>query len=354
MKIRNQFGQARGGVDGPHLTNRRTALAMLGAAGAVAAMPSAHAQARVTLRLSTWGASKAPQVSAFVGRFQSMVQKASNGAIAIQNFPDGALVNERAVPSAIQSNVVDISLTTMGSWSSIAPEAGVLNTVFFKPTAQNFEKTIGPGTALFNRLDAGMSKHGAKMLCVLYNGPVVVVSRQPFTTPQSFQGKTVRVFDKLTANIVQTLGGAPSTIEVADVYPALERGTVAGAIGGLEGAIGLKEYEVAKNMLATNGVFGLLITGYVMNAGKYNSLPPDLQKVVIDAAYKAGTEANAAMVAAYGGELDEMRQHGVKVTVLEPGSAVYQAFTQALAPLAKSQEAAFDPQLVAQVVAAQK
>ncbi|OYV24405.1 MAG: hypothetical protein B7W99_02500 [Rhodospirillales bacterium 20-58-10] len=353
MNVRKQLGQVEVCVD-VGLSSRRSALAMLGAAGVVAAMPVARAQAKVTLRLSTWGASKAPQVSAFVGPFQSMVEKASNGAITIQNFPDGALVNERAVPSAIQSDVVDISLTTMGSWASITPEAGVLNTVFFKPTADNFEKVVGPGTALFNLLDAGMSKHGVKMLCVLYNGPVVLVSRQPFITPQLFQGKTVRVFDKLTASIVQTLGGAPSTIEVADVYPALERGTVAGAIGGLEGAIGLKEYEVAKNVLATNGVFGLLITGYVMNAAKYNALPPDLQKVVIDAAYKAGAQANAAMVAAYAGELDEMRKHGMTVTVLEPGSAAYQAFTQALAPLAKTQEAAFDPQLVAQVIAVQK
>lgn len=352
MKVRKQFGQLGACVEG-WLSTRRAALAMLGAAGVAAVMPKAQAQAKVTLRVSTWGASKAPQVSAFVGPFQSLVETASNGAITIQNFPDGSLVNERAVPSAVQSNVVDISLTTMGSWASIAPEAGVLNTIFFKPTADNFEKAIGPGTALFNLLDAGMSKHGVKMLCVLYNGPLVLVSHLPFTTPQSFQGKAVRVFDKLTASIVQTLGGAPSTIEVADVYPALERGTVAGAIGGLEGAIGLKEYEVAKNVLATNGVFGLLITGYVMNAAKFNSLSPDLQKVLIDSAYKAGTQANAAMVAAYAEGLDKMRQHGMTVTVLEPGSAAYQAFTQALAPLAKTQEAAFDPQLVAQVIAAQ-
>ena len=35
--------------------------------------------------------------------------------------------------------------------------------------------------------------------------------------------------------------------------------------GGMDGAIGLKEYAVAKYLLATNGIFGLLMTGYAMN-----------------------------------------------------------------------------------------
>lgn len=312
-----------------------------------------HAEQNYTLRLSTWGAPTAPQVSKFVAAFKDDVEKSSGGRISVQTFPAGTVVNERAVPSAIQSGVVDISLTTMGSWASIVPTAGALNTVFFRPTAENFDKVIGPDTPLFKALDEDMAKHGTRLLAALYNGPVVVVSKAPFKSPGDFKGRTVRVFDKLTAEIVQALHGAASTIEVADVYPALQRGTVQAAIGGLEGAIGLKEYEVGKYLLATNGQFGLLLTGYVMNKGALDALPPDLQKIVLDSAHKASRIATVAMIAAYDKELSQMQQHGMTVTKLEPGSTEYKSFSESLAPLAKTQESRFPPQLVHQVLDAQ-
>lgn len=334
---------------------RRAVLTGAGAAvaGLIAPKPS-RAQPRYTLRLASWGSPTAPQVADFVPVFQNLVEKGGKGRISVQSFPAGSLVNERAVPSAIQSRVVDISLTTMGSWASIVPAAGVLNTVFFSPTAETFETVIGPNTKLFQTLDQAMAQRGARVLAALYNGPVVVVSRTPMASPAAFRGKSIRVFDRLTAEIVQTLGGAPSTIEVADVYPALQRGTVQAAIGGLEGAIGLKEYEVATQLLATNGVFGLLMTGYVMNRGALEALPPDLQKLVLDAGHQAGQQATRAMAAAYDRELDAMRKHGMVVTVLEPGTAQYKGFTDALAPLAKAQKAKFPASLVQQVLDAQR
>src|SRR3984957_19541879 len=198
----------------------------IGIAAFFAFSAPAFAEPSYTLRLASWGAPTAPQVSEFVAAFKDDVEKTSGGRIWVQTFPAGSLVNERAVPSAIQSGVVDISLTTMGSWASIVPTAGALNTVFFRPTAENFDKVIGPGTGLFKALDDDMASHGVRPLAALYNGPVVVVSKTPMKSPDDFKGKTVRVFDRLTAEIVQSLRGAPSTIEVADVYPALQRGTV--------------------------------------------------------------------------------------------------------------------------------
>lgn len=331
---------------------RRQFLAAAGAVSAAAVIP-ARADTTYTLRLASWGAPKAPQVLEFTNAFQQAIHNSVGGRISVQTFPAGSLVNERAVPSAIQSRVVDISLTTMGSWASIVPTAGVLNTVFFRPAMDTFEKVIGPGTKLFNALDEDMSRHGVRLLAALYNGPVVVVSRAPMDQPAAFRGKTVRVFDRLTAEIVQALGGAPSTIGVADVYPALQRGTVQAAIGGLEGAVGLKEYEVAKYCLATNGVFGLLMTGYVMNKDALDALPPDLRTVVLESAYTACQHATRAMIAAYGWELEDMGWHGMTVTRLEPGTPRYKQFADALVPLAKRQEARFPKELVQQVLDAQ-
>ena len=335
--------------------SRRSFLGAIGA-GAIpaAAVEPVKAQQNVVLRLASWGAPTAAQVVEFVSTFKDQVEKNSNGRISVQTFPAGSLVNERAVPTAIQSSVVDISLTSMGSWASIVQTAGALNTVFFRPTPENFDKVIGPGSPLFKKLDEDMANHGTRLLAALYNGPVIVVSKTPLNSPDDFKGKTVRVFDRLTAEVVQTLHGAPSTIEVADVYPALQRGAVQAAVGGLEGAIGLKEYEVAKYLLATNGVFGLVLTGYVMNKKSLEALPTDLQQIVLDSAYNAGRHATQAMITAYEKELAQMQEHGMTVTKLQPGTPQYKQFSDALASLAETQEKRLPDVLVQQVLDAQR
>ncbi|MDQ2801411.1 MAG: TRAP transporter substrate-binding protein [Pseudomonadota bacterium] len=313
---------------------------------ASATLPAWATDAKFTLRLSTWGAPSVPQVAVYVPEFTKRVESGSQGRITVQHFPAGSLVKEQDVASAIQARVVDISLSEIGTWASSVPTAALLNTVLFSPSDAQFATMIGPGTKLYRALDADLGKHGAVLLGTIDNGAPVVVSRQPITTPQDFRGKTVRVFDRLTSQIVQTLGGAPSTIQVSDVYPALERGTVQAAIGGLQGEAGLKVYEVAKFLLLTNGVVGTGTTFYVMNKASLTALPPDLQKLVVDSGEAAGRLANDAVVGALVKLRQVMEAHGMKVTDLQPGSPQYDAFVTALKPLADQERAKFSPALV--------
>jgi len=328
---------------------RRELLRAAGASTAVAiwgAAPALAADAAFTLRLSTWGAPSVPQVSVYVPEFTKRVQDGSQGRIVVQHYPAGSLVKETDVATAIQGRVVDISLSEIGTWASSVPTAALLNTILFAPTDAGFAAAIGPGTKLYQTLADDLARHGGVLLGTIDNGAPTVVSRDPILDPKDFRGKTVRVFDRLTSQIVQTLGGAPSTIQVSDVYPALERGTVKAAIGGLQGAAGLKEYEVAKNLLLTNGVFGTGTTFYVMNKASFAELPPDLQKVVLEAGAAAGILANAAVITALVRLQNEMQSHGMTVTALEPGTPRYEAFVAALKPLADQQAAKFPPALV--------
>ena len=254
----------------------------------------AHA-AQYTLRLSSWGSPATPQVAVFVDSFTKALTTLSQGQIAVQSFPAGALANEQDVPSAVQSRVVDISLSTMGVWASVSPPAALLNSVMFRPTDQTFQGLVGNGTPLFKALDQSLRKHGVVLLAVLDNGPPMIISRPPLLQPSDFKGKAIRVYDRASSEIVHTLGAAPSTMPVSDVYPALQRGTVEAAIGGIQGVVGLKEYEVTKYMLDGNGVWGRGVTSYVMNAGALNAPAPGLTEGCADGRRRgrAGNEQGA-------------------------------------------------------------
>jgi TRAP-type C4-dicarboxylate transport system substrate-binding protein len=318
---------------------RCRALAGLAAIALAAAPGAAHAaDAQFTLRLSSWGSPTAPQVSIFVPAFKSAVEGGSAGRIAVQAFPAGALVKEQDVPSAIQSRVVDISLSTIGGWASISPPAALINSVMFRPTSASFLKLAGNGSPLFKALDESLAKRNVHLLAVLDNGPPMLVSRFPVQKPGDVKGKPIRAYDKASSQIIQSFGGAPSTMPVSEVYPALQHGIVQGAIGGIQGAIGLKEYEVAKYMLNGNGVWGVGVTIYVMNGAALSALPADLQKIVFDAGSAAELKTNEVIFAFIDKSVKEMAGHGMTVTELQPGTEQYKSFAEALAPLAKTQQ----------------
>lgn len=323
-------------------------MAVLAAFGALALLATAvpARAADYTLRLSSWGSPVVPQVAAFVPAFQKAVEEGSKGRIAVQAFDAGTLVKEQDVASAIQSHVVDISLSTAGAWASICPPAALLNSIVFRPTDESFETLAGAGSPLFEALNKSLRQHSALALAVLDNGPPMVVSRDKLAAPKDFAGKSIRVYDKASSEIIHTLGGAPSTLSVSDVYPALQRGTVQAAIGGIQGVVGLKEYEIAKYLLDGNGVWGVGMTMYVMNSASFDELPPDLQKVVMDAGKSAEQTAEAALLAYFTKGLATVREHGMQVTELKPGTPEYKAFSDALAPLEKAQAAKLPPELV--------
>lgn len=318
---------------------------------AVLLLGTAPAQAKqYTLRLATWGSPVAPQVSAFVLAFTKLVHEGSQGAISVQHFPAGSLVKEQVVPQSVETRVADISLATIGSLGTIAPAAAVMATVFFRPPEARFEAAVGPGTPLFKALDDGLTKRGMRLLAVLDNGPPMVISRRAMTHPDDFKGRAIRAYDRLSGEIIRALGGAPSTLSVSDVYPALERGTVEAALGGLQGMTGLREYEVAKHLLDPNGLFSVGVTVYVMSESALAELPKPLQKIVIDSGYRAGTIANKAIIASFKDDLAKMREHGVTVTILEPGSAEYRAFAQVLGPMAQAEQKQYPAALVQEVL----
>ncbi|MGH7684478.1 MAG: TRAP transporter substrate-binding protein, partial [Vulcanimicrobiaceae bacterium] len=176
------------------MTHRRLALSLL--CGVLLATwptsrPSA-AQQHYTLRLATWGAAKAAQVESYVPLFTKLVEDGSHGRISVQDFPSGSLVGEHAVPSSIENDVADVALTLLGTWESIVPLTGIVDTVFFSPSPAKFESIVGPATPLFNALDKAMQGRGVKLLCALDNGAPVVTSNVSMTKADDFKGKTVR------------------------------------------------------------------------------------------------------------------------------------------------------------------
>ncbi len=298
------------------------------ACGAVAS--SAMAQ---RLSLSTWGSPKHYQVAEFVPMFQKLLTEKSGGKIKLKVFEGGEMVKQQFVATAIPQGAIDISLTTLDNWSGRISDVGILTTPLWDKSMTWALENLKPGKPVFDYFDGKLRETGAVMIAMFDIGPPVVLANVQFTGPDSFKNMTVRAYSKGSAELLQTLGAMPTILGVGDVYSALQRGTVKGAFGGLGGAVGLKYYEVTSDMLVPNGVMGTLIHAYVMDKEKFDSLSPELRKVVMDAATEARDYMQGFAIKKLSGLVDEVRKKGLRVTVIEPNSDLWKAFASRLEPL---------------------
>lgn len=309
----------------------------------------AFAQDKITLSLATWGASSHPQVKTYAKVFMDEVTKRTNGKVEWKFFPDDTMVKQAFVPSAIPGGQVDISLTTLDNWVGRVPQVAITASPLWTLTMEQAQAELQPGKPLFKHFEDLLAKQNTKLLSLFDIGAPALFSKFDARDPASLKGRTLRAYSKGASQNLQALGAAPVTMGVADVYSALQRGAIDGALGGLQGAYGLKHYEVTKYALGTGGVLGALINGYVMNRRSFERLPDDVKQAVLEATQVALDTTNKEIAQSYQQYLADTRKHGLEVSELKPGTPERAAWEAALKEYREKIKGEFPAETVALV-----
>src|SRR2546430_3720062 len=106
------------------------------------------------------------------------------------------------------------------------------------------------------------------------------MAKKPVHTPEDLAGLKLRARTAVPVAIVKARGGPPVTLAAPETYNALERGVIDGTLFPWEAISGFKLAEVLRHHTVVNlYATSLFMT---MNQKKYESLPPDLRKVIDD------------------------------------------------------------------------
>jgi TRAP-type transport system periplasmic protein len=248
------------------------------AAGALAlSLGVAQAQEKTyEMKISTPTIHDVPDT--FAANFLAAVEKDSGGRIKGKVYPASQL---GSIPRQIEG-------TQFGSiqCSVIPPE-------FFVGIDQRFEVMAAPGLVdsmahgqklaadpevLKLMLSLGVNKglHGVGLFIA---EPSDVISKEPIRHLADFKGKKLRTFaSKFQSEAWSRLGATPVAMSLGDVLPALQQGTIDGAVAGMGPFTHMHFNDAAKYVTMTNQPAIFLIVE--VNKKWYDSLPPDLQKIV--------------------------------------------------------------------------
>lgn len=258
-------------------------------------------------------------------KWAERVKERTSGQVEMQVFASSQLGSNRDMMEQAVLGSAVISHTDPGYIQDYYANFGVLNGPFlFREWDQARRLVNGP---LVKEWAETMRKEKGMRLLALnwYFGPRHVIAHQPMRNPEEMKGKKVRVPPNIMwKETIQAMGGAPTPLEWAEVYTGLAQKVVDAAEAPLSTLLGSRLYEVAK-VITLTGHFKA-ISGFVMGEKYFQSLPPNVQKILEEEAMRAGDEMSAMTIAKQDEFMKALKDKGI--TFSQGDAAAFEKATQ--------------------------
>jgi TRAP-type transport system periplasmic protein len=291
------------------MTISRRALTGLAAAALACLAPSAFA-AKFNLKLGHAVNTTDGQHAAAV-KLAELVKERTKGDVEITIYPANQLGNDAAMINGVRGGTIDIVSSGASNYNGIVANTAAMELPFVFRSAQHAYTVLdGPiGSGVLNEL----SPHGLKGLAYWENGwRAFTNNKRPIRTPEDVKGLKIRsTGNPYHIQAFKLLGMNPSPMAIAELYTALETGTFDAQEHPINVTWSSKFYEVQKHLTVSNHVYSPLIL--VMNKAKFDSLPADHQKIVVDAARDAAKYQRELNAANAGKVVAELKKSGMQV-----------------------------------------
>lgn len=244
-----------------------------------------QAEAATTLRFGFAGADTDTQNLA-AKTFARLLKDGSKGELQLRSFGNSMLGNDQAMIASVRGGTLDLEMSGTPNFSGLTPRMSVLDLPFvFADSAHAYRVLDGE---IGQQLLDGLSEHNLKGLAYWEVGfRDVTNSRKPVRVPDDVRGLKIRTSSNpAQIQAFRLLGANPQPLPLAELYNALEMKAVDAQEHPLSITWSSGFYEVQKYLSQTHHAYTALVV--VMNKQKFDALPAEQQKLLVDSARAAG------------------------------------------------------------------
>jgi len=213
---------------------------------AVVAAP-ALAQQKMVIKASDVHPLGYPTVEAVV-RMGAKLEKATNGRLTLQMYPQMQLGGEKEMIEQAQVGALQIARISVGALGPVIDELNVFNMPFIFRDEAHMRKVIdGPiGTELLEKISANPN---TRLIALgwMDAGTRNVYSNKPVTKPADLKGMKVRMMgNPIFVETMNAMGGNGVAMGFNELYSAMQTGVVDGAENNEPTVLAQNHYQVAK------------------------------------------------------------------------------------------------------------
>ena len=242
------------------------------------------------------------------------IKKRTAGRYEIQVFPASTLGKESDINQGLQLGTVDIIISGASFAARSFPRIGV---GYYPYTFRDPEHLLKYSKSdVFKELaDGYKQKTGVQTVAVTYYGARHTTSNKLFKTCDEMKGLKMRVPDvPAYMALPRACGANPTPIAFAEVYLALQNGTVDAQENPLPTIEAKKFYEVQKNIILTGHILDSLVTQ--VGPHVWTKLSDADKKIFTDVMQEAAASATADIKKREGELVDEFKKKGLNVVTV--------------------------------------
>jgi TRAP-type C4-dicarboxylate transport system substrate-binding protein len=210
--------------------------------------------------------------------YGAAVEKDSGGRIKVEIYPASQL---GAIPrqiEGVQFGAIQGAFISPEFFVGLDKRFEVMTTPGLVDSLEHGERLAADPKVLQLMLGLGENKglHGVGMFMAASSS---IISRSAIRHLDDFKGKKIRILaSEFQSTAMQRLGAAPVAMTLADVLPAIQQGTIDGAMATVTVFVPMHYADTAKYVTETNQ--SAIFTLIEISQNWYNTLPNDLQQIV--------------------------------------------------------------------------
>lgn len=246
--------------------------------------------------------------------YAKLIMEKAKGKVKVEVYPAGQLYSDKDMTTALPSGAVDMGAVTNDQWTGLVPGLMVLQLPLFYDNRQHWWRTMDgeAGKILSNELE----KVGVKLLYWMDYGAIEIATKFPLRKLEDLKGKKMRGFGETSVKYLGLLGASPTFLGGGEMYMALQRGVVDGTYSGTTSFYDRNIYEVTKYV--NIGPHNFSPYPILINLKKWNQLPSDIQKAMLETAPQAQEWGRKECETKDFECLELLKKKGMEVYVLPP------------------------------------
>jgi TRAP-type C4-dicarboxylate transport system substrate-binding protein len=236
------------------------------------------------------------------------VEKRTNGKVKVEVYPGAVLTPPAQTYDSVKKGIAHVGETFASYTSGRFPLTEAVDLPLgYKSALQ--------GTRLANAFYKQFKPKEFDDVQVMFfhtAAPQIVCTKTPVYKLEDLKGMKIRSTGT-SSQIVQALGAAPVAMSMGEAYDALSRGVVNGVVGPVEVIKGWKLGEVVNNC-TSYGSAHVNAAFVIMNKGKWNTFPKDIQKII--------EQVNEEFAEKQGKLWDELDKEGEDLLIKQGGKLI--------------------------------
>ncbi len=249
------------------------------------------------------------------------VQKQSNGKVKIDFYPAGALFDQANTPDSLKAGVADIANISFANHSSLQPITNMfaLPGLEFPDTKDGLLASYKAYLQLSQKYPIITSElPDYKVLMWVPNPAYRIISKRQVTLPSDLKGMKLGG-TTLQSQMVQLAGGTSVQTAPPAMYETISKGVVEGGFVFWAQVSVYKLNEVVNYVLDYG--FTQISQQICMNIKTWNSLPPDVQKLMMDLAPESISRSLDGALATSQTGIQLIKDSKKTITTLTPDQA---------------------------------